>query len=119
MAMAVSVLLLLCSVVAAATDHYPSPNPEAVVQVGKARFTVLTDHLVRMEWGGANDAATLAFINRNLPAPKFTTSKDGNWTIIQTSAVEVLRHAGSVCRLCSIYVCVHEVQHHKIEVILT
>ena len=81
--------MLLCNVVAAATDHDPSPNPEAVVQVGKARFTVLTDHLVRMEWGGANDAATLAFINRNLPTPKFTTSKDGNWTIVQTPAVEV------------------------------
>ena len=114
----VSVLLLLCSVVATAIDYDPSPNPEAVVQVGKARFTVLTDHLVRMEWGGTNDAATLAFINRNLPTPKFTTSKDGNWTIIQTSAVEVLRHAGSVCRLCSIYGCAHEVQRHKIEVIL-
>ena len=83
-------LLLLCSVATATWEDYdPSPNPEAVVQVGKARFTVLTDHLVRMEWGGANDAATLAFVNRNLPTPKFTTSKDGNWTIIQTSAVEV------------------------------
>ena len=86
----VSVLLLLCSVhVAMAADYDPSPNPEAVVQVGKARFTVLTDHLVRMEWGGANDAATLAFVNRNLPTPKFTTSKDGNWTIIETLAVKV------------------------------
>ena len=84
----VSVLLLLCRVTTA-TDYDPSPNPKAVVQVGKARFTVLTDHLVRMEWGGANDAATLAFVNRNLPTPKFTTSKDGNWTIIQTSAVKV------------------------------
>ena len=84
----VSVLLLLYSV-ATAADYDPSPNSEAVVQVGKARFTVLTDHLVRMEWGGANDAATLAFVNRNLPTPKFTTSKDGNWTIIETSAVKV------------------------------
>ena len=85
---AVSVLSLLYSV-ATATGYDPSPNPEAVVQVGKARFTVLTEHLVRMEWGGANDAATFAFVNRHLPTPKFTTSKDGNWTVIQTSAVEV------------------------------
>ena len=91
----VSVLLLLCSV-ATAADYDPSPNPEAVVQVGKARFTVLTDHLVRMEWGGANDAATLAFVNRNLPTPRFTGSKDGNWTIIETSAVKVLLKADSV-----------------------
>ena len=78
-------VILLCS----GTSYDPSPNPKAVVQVGKARFTVLTEHLVRMEWGGANDAATLAFVNRNLPTPKFTTSKDGNWTVIQTTAVMV------------------------------
>ena len=89
---------LIIAVLCSAIDSYdPSPNPEAVVQVGKARFMVLTDHLVRMEWGGANDAATLAFVNRNLPTPKFTTSKDGNWTIIKTSAVEVLINTGSLC----------------------
>ena len=82
-------VILIIAVLCSAADYDPSPNPEAVVEVGKARFTVLTEHLVRMEWGGANDAATLAFVNRNLPTPKFTTSKDGNWTIIQTSAVEV------------------------------
>ena len=82
-------IFLAIAILCLGTDYDPSPNPKAVVQVGKARFTVLTDHLVRMEWGGANDAATLAFVNRNLPTPKFTTSKDGNWTIIQTSAVTV------------------------------
>ena len=97
---AVSVLLLLCSVVATATSYDPSPNPEVGVQVGKACFTVLMYHLVRVEWGGTNDAATLAIINENLPTPKFTTSKDGSWIIIQTSAVDV-RYAGSACRLCS------------------
>ena len=84
------VIVVLCS----ATNYDPSPNPEAVVQVGKARFTALTEHLVRMEWGGANDAATFAFVNRNLPTPKFTTTKDGNWTLIQTSAVEVSPYYG-------------------------
>ena len=98
---AVSVLLLLFSV-ATAIYYDPSPNPEAVVQVGKARFTVLTDHLVRMEWGGANDAATLAFVNRNLPKPKFTTSKDGNWTIIQTSAVEVRGMQNGALCICQV-----------------
>ena len=86
--------ILVAAILCSATGYDPSPNPEAVVQVGKARFTVLTDHLIRMEWGGANDVATLAFVNRNLTKPKFTTSKDGNWTIIQTSAVKV--SAGSM-----------------------
>ena len=83
-------LLLVFVTLSSATGYDPSPNPEAVVQVGKARFTVLTEHLVRMEWGGANDAATFAFVNRNLSTPKFTTNKDGNWTVIQTSAVMVI-----------------------------
>ena len=83
-------LMLVCDNSASLTlQNDPSPNPAAVVQAGKARFTVLTEHLIRMEWGGANDVATFAFVNRNLPSPKFTTSKDGNWTVIQTSAVEV------------------------------
>ena len=87
--MQVVVTVLSALFVASAVQYDPSPNPEAVVQVGKARFTVLTEHLIRMEWGGANDAATFAFVNRNLPTPNFTTTKDGNWTVIQTSAVEV------------------------------
>ena len=82
-------MLLMFVSVAMAVGSDPSPNPQAVVQAGKARFTVLTEHLIRMEWGGTNDAATFAFVNRNLPAPKFTTNKDGNWTVIKTSAVEV------------------------------
>lgn len=75
-------------------ENDPSPNPKSVVQVGKARFTVLTNHLIRMEWGGSIDAATFAFINRNLPTPVFNVSKDGNWTIIQTPAVKVTLELG-------------------------
>ena len=72
----------------------PKPNPDSVVQIGKARFTVLTENLVRMEWGGMVDAATFTFINRNLPTPKYTLSNDtdpqGNvWNVIKTSAVKV------------------------------
>ena len=77
-------------VVSAALRYDPKPNPGSVVKVGQARFTVLTSRLIRMEWGDTNDAATFAFINRNLPTPQFNTSKDGDWTIIQTSAVTVL-----------------------------
>ena len=76
-------------VVSAALQYDPKPNPGSVVEVGQARFTVLTSNLIRMEWGGTNDAATFAFINRNLPTPQFNTSKDGDWTVIQTTAVTV------------------------------
>ena len=77
-------------VVSAALRYDPKPNPGSVVRVGQARFTVLTSHLIRLEWGDTNDAATFSFINRNLPTPQFNTSKDGDWAIIQTSAVTVL-----------------------------
>ena len=70
----------------------PTPNPKSVVKYGKARFTVLTDHLIRMEWdvnGQVTDAATFAFINRLLPAPQYTVTQQANGIIIQTSALKV------------------------------
>ena len=54
----------------------PIANPKAVVTVGNARFTVLAPQLIRMEWsadGKFEDHASLAFLNRNVPVPKFTT----------------------------------------------
>ena len=70
----------------------PSPNPKSVVKHGKARFTVLTDHLIRMEWdpnGQVNDAATFVFLNRNLPTPVYNVTQQANGIIIQTSALKV------------------------------
>ena len=70
----------------------PSPNPKSVVKHGKARFTVLTDHLIRMEWdvnGQVTDAATFAFLNRNLPTPVYNVTQQTNGIIIQTSALKV------------------------------
>ena len=84
-------ILVLAQVHGSPAARYdPAPNPKSVVEVGKARFTVLTSHLIRMEWGGSNDAATFAFINRNLPTPVFNVTKDGDWTVIQTSTVKVI-----------------------------
>lgn len=84
---------LLCfSVLAAgvvARGYDPKPNPGAVVVAGHARFTVLTSSLIRMEWGGAIDAATFAFVNRNLPLIDFVSSKDDNWLTIQSSKIKV------------------------------
>jgi alpha-glucosidase len=62
---------------AARTDEpvdNPVADPKAVVTVGNARFTVLTPQLIRMEWsatGKFEDHASLVFINRRLPVPKF------------------------------------------------
>jgi alpha-glucosidase len=58
----------------------PVADPKAIVSVGNARFTVLTPQLIRMEWsadGKFEDHASLVFINRRLPVPKFDLAHDG------------------------------------------
>ena len=52
----------------------PVADPKAIITVGNARFTVLTPQLIRMEWaadGKFEDHASLVFLNRKLPVPKF------------------------------------------------
>ncbi len=74
----------------AVTD--PMPNKDSVVKFGNARFTILTDHLIRMEWNinsQFNDAATFAFINRNLPVPDYNVAHVNNVVTIQTPALKV------------------------------
>jgi len=73
----------------------PVADPRAVVTVGHARITILTPQLIRMEWaadGKFEDHASLVFLNRRLPVPKFTQEKQstggGTGTLlIQTSAL--------------------------------
>eukprot|EP01091_Cochliopodium_minus_P014921 TRINITY_DN5176_c0_g1_i1.p1 TRINITY_DN5176_c0_g1~~TRINITY_DN5176_c0_g1_i1.p1 ORF type:complete len:906 (-),score=217.02 TRINITY_DN5176_c0_g1_i1:46-2763(-) len=68
-------------------DYNPIANPDAVVIVGNARFTVLTSKMVRMEFAlGAKfeDRATYAFVNRNLPVPQFSKITAGGILTIST-----------------------------------
>jgi alpha-glucosidase len=61
--------------------YNPVANPKAVIVTGNARFTVLTPQLIRMEWsadGKFEDRASLVFLNRNLPVPKFEASRAAN-----------------------------------------
>lgn len=74
----------------------PKADPAAEVVCGNARFTVLTDRLIRMEWdekGVFEDNASLAIINRRLPVPKFKVSRAGGGVTITTSSV-VLKYNG-------------------------
>src|SRR5271168_4767511 len=74
----------------------PVADPRAIVTTGHARFTVLTPELIRMEWaadGKFEDHASLVFLNRKLPVPKFEAgwASQGainmNW--IKTSALSI------------------------------
>ncbi len=95
-------VLLLAALLAAALTGWAKNDPvapaEAQVVVGNARFTVLTDRLIRMEWsenGTFEDHATLAIVNRRLPSvPKFTATRSGNGVVIRTNAVTLTYKGG-------------------------
>ena len=78
-------------------QNEPVADPAAQVVCGNARFTVLTDRIVRMEWSEDacfEDRATLAVINRRLPVPAFkSTLRNGELTI-RTSAL-TLKYSGN------------------------
>ncbi len=70
----------------------PNPDQRAVIvcesgETAAARFTVLTDRLVRMEWspnGRFEDRASQVFVNRHLEPPTFKVERDGTRTRIIT-----------------------------------
>ncbi len=70
----------------------PIADPKAVVIEGAARFTILTPRLVRMEWaadGRFEDHASLVFVNRRLPVPKFSTTREGGALVLRTGQLTV------------------------------
>ena len=92
------ILLLLAGIcVAAPGRNNPEAAPGAVVVSGNARFTVLTDRLIRMEWaedGVFEDRATLAIVNRNLPVPGFRVSEKNGVLTISTGKVTITYSGG-------------------------
>ncbi len=82
-----------------AENIHPKASAEATVTAGKARFTVLTPRLVRMEWsedGLFEDRATLGIVNRDLPVPEFKSRLSSGKTVITTS-VFTLTYTGNDC----------------------
>ena len=74
----------------AAETSEPIANPVAIVTSGHARFTVLTPQMIRIQYsarGLFEDRATFAVVNRRLPVPEFTTTEEGNYLYIKTSAL--------------------------------
>jgi alpha-glucosidase len=68
----------------------PVADTRAIVRRGNVRFTVLTPQLIRMEWaesGSFEDHASLMFINRRLPVPRFTQNVSDGWLVIETGAL--------------------------------
>ena len=71
----------------------PTASAGASVQSadGMARFTVLTDRLIRMEYakikGRFEDRASLAVLHRHTAVPRFTNEEAGGVLTIKTTAV--------------------------------
>lgn len=75
----------------ATTDSRPDTSaaaqPEATVERGEVRFTVLTPRLVRMEWsadGVFRDGRTQIVVHRALDVPPFELSEDDHLLRIDT-----------------------------------
>lgn len=60
--------------------------------VGKARFTLLTDRMIRCEWsedGSFEDRASLTFVNRVQPPVKHTFERKGEGAVIETEGMRL------------------------------
>ena len=94
-------LLLLSSFISqaeAASGSDPKANPEAVVASGRARFTVLTPRMIRIQYSTKElfeDRATFAVINRKLPIPHFSTREDNGFLYIETDHLTLKYKIGS------------------------
>ncbi|HTZ43096.1 MAG TPA: TIM-barrel domain-containing protein [Jatrophihabitans sp.] len=72
----------------------PVADPAAVVQRGPARFTVLTDRLLRLEWsehGRFEDRSSYAFPTRRGPVPDYRLDERDGTLLLDTGALR-LRH---------------------------
>ncbi|MBR5905488.1 MAG: DUF5110 domain-containing protein [Bacteroidales bacterium] len=91
-------LSFLISVLAIVSQpNNPVARPEATVTCEKARFTVLTDRLIRMEWaedGVFEDRASLAIVNRDLPVPAFKVKRSGAGLSIKTDKLTLSYKGG-------------------------
>ena len=91
----ISLFLSLTSLMAQTEN--PVADPSAVITSGKARFTVLTPEMIRIQYSDRNlfeDRATFAIINRRLPVPQFSTSEQDGWLTIKTSALTLKYRIG-------------------------
>ena len=79
-------------------EYNPVAYPDAVVQSGNMRFTVLTPQMIRIQYSSKKvfeDRATFTVVNRRLPVPAFTTSEEDGYLYIKTEAVTLKYRTGS------------------------
>lgn len=65
----------------------PVASPQAIVVSGQARFTILTNRLIRMELdpeGLFDDRPSLTYWYRQQPVPHFTVQRSDKWLTTET-----------------------------------
>ncbi len=65
----------------------PKANPLTIIQEGNARFTILTNRLIRLEFDpqkSFEDHASQVFLYRDQPVPPFQSWKQDGWLHIET-----------------------------------
>lgn len=90
--------IFLCSNFISAQMLQPKADAPAMVTIGKARFTILTDRLIRMEWNENatfEDRASFVVVNRKLPMVSFTKKEDTDWLTIQTKELTMTYKKGA------------------------
>lgn len=92
-------LFLLCFRVCLANEQWnPQADSAAIVVSGKARFTILTSRLIRIQYSSTSkfeDRATFAVVNRRLPVPRFTQRTEDGYLIIETDSLTLRYKVGS------------------------
>lgn len=67
-------------------------NPNSVVEVGKARFSILADRMIRMEYSpdaAFEDRASQAFWFREQPVPQFSVDRQSEEVVIETASLRL------------------------------
>ncbi|KAK8805573.1 hypothetical protein WA158_002229 [Blastocystis sp. Blastoise] len=86
-------LFLFCFAACLAFEGFdPVANPEAVVTLERARFTILTDYIIRVEYSKLtppkfHDEPSFAILQRNLQVPKYTKEIKSDYIKIETDAL--------------------------------
>lgn len=73
-------------------DAHPAAHPEAIVVRGHARFTVLTDQMIRIEYDPRNkfeNRATQTVLNRDFEVPEFEVIESDKELQISTKNIQL------------------------------
>ena len=74
------------------TEYNPSALRKNIIIHGNARFTILTDRILRLEWaddGNFEDHATLAVINRRTPAVNLRQKVEDEKLVFETDHLKL------------------------------